>query len=65
MLYYDTPPPAVVAVYEREKASLLDYEVRYRGYGASEIATRGWNWSDGGCVVCNDLKHRVYLSRLC
>lgn len=59
-------PPAVVAaaIYVREKASLLDYEVRHRGYRAREIATRGSSWNDGGCAVCIDLKRNVYLSRL-
>jgi len=41
VLYYDIPSCHVVAtaIYAREKGSLLDYEVGYRGYRAREITT--------------------------
>ena len=54
--------PAVIdtVIYKGEKASLLDYEIRYRGYRAREIATRGWRSNDGRCAICVALKRKVY-----
>jgi len=37
LLRYFLPPFVATAIYEWEKASLLDYEVRYREYRAREI----------------------------